>query len=390
MYRFRDRFAIPEGDFSYTATIVARPDDYVVGTPDSATVTVVDVRGIRGLIGWLSANPKKFDAVGDEITFRYTAQNDGTVATGAPVMLRSRLVEDFVIAENGLPVYQAHNTASRTYTVTEDDLEAGYIYEYAYVEDGFVRSGERFAYAYRRDAPVWYTIDYLSNFERDESFDDQAIYVEQHGNPSYDHTVRVYTVDETATAGLDYTATSETITFLAGDSNLALVRVPIIDDELDEPSETYEAIVVDAEDEGQEYARGRYHIDDDDPAVVPLIHYPRTSTPLESYGDLEVGIALQHPTQKNLLSSGHTVEVSYEVVGDTAQAGVDFTRRAGASRSLRVCRGSRSSSPLSTTRSTNRMRCSTSCCSTVCTWIYRPNANEEPFGARITMCRQVR
>ena len=101
-----------------------------------------------------------------------------------------------------------------------------------------------------------------------------------------------------------------------------------MDDELDEPYETFEVIVVDAEDEDQEYARARYGIIDNDPAVVPLIHFPRTSTPLESHGDLQVAIALQHPSH-DLSRSGHTVEVSYEVVGDTAQAGVDFAQTAG-------------------------------------------------------------
>ena len=220
-YRFRDPNYRPRGNLHYTATIVARPDDYVVGTPDSATVTVLDLNGIRRFSVEVSASPPTFDAVGDEITFTYSVYNDGNVPSGAPVTLRSRLVEDFVIAENPIEV-DFTSTASRTYTVTQDDLDAEYIYEYAYAEDEFIRSTERFAYAYRTDAPVWYTIRHSGNYDFDESLIDSdsipghVVDVIQHGDPSYDHAVRAYTVDETTTAGLDYTATSETLTFLEG------------------------------------------------------------------------------------------------------------------------------------------------------------------------------
>ena len=334
-FRFRTAgllYTSPYEDVHYAATIVAGPGKYIVGTPDSATVTVLGDDGIRLFNVTVSASPSTYDAVGDEITFTYEAQNDnvGPVPSGAPITLRSRLVEDFVISESALQRGEV-STASRVYTITQDDLDAEYIYEYAYVEDEFIRSTERPAYAYLTDADVWYTIRYRAYYDVPEDFRfGHNVYVVQHGDPSYDHTVRAYTVDETATAGLDYTATSRTLTFLAADEeDHKWFTVYPLDDKLDEPLETYEVIVVDAEDENQEYARARYGIIDNDPPVVPLIHYPRTSTPLESYGDLEVAIALQHPTQNNLLSSGHTVEVSYEVVGDTAQAGVDFTRRAG-------------------------------------------------------------
>ena len=334
-FRFRTAgllYTSPYEDVHYAATIVAGPGKYIVGTPDSATVTVLGDDGIRLFNVTVSASPSTYDAVGDEITFTYEAQNDnvGPVPSGAPITLRSRLVEDFVISESALQRGEV-STASRVYTITQDDLDAEYIYEYAYVEDEFIRSTERPAYAYLTDADVWYTIRYRAYYDVPEDFRfGHNVYVVQHGDPSYDHTVRAYTVDETATAGLDYTATSRTLTFLAADEeDRKWFTVYPLDDKLDEPLETYEVIVVDAQDENQEYARARYGILDNDPPVVPLIHYPRTSTPLESHGDLEVAIALQHPNHDNLLRSGHTVEVSYEVVGDTAQAGVDFTRRTG-------------------------------------------------------------
>ena len=54
---------------------------------------------------------------------------------------------------------------------------------------------------------------------------------------SFSVTVDYATADETATAGADYTATSGTLTFLAGET-AKTVAVPVIDDVIDEGSET--------------------------------------------------------------------------------------------------------------------------------------------------------
>ena len=54
---------------------------------------------------------------------------------------------------------------------------------------------------------------------------------------SFSVTVAYATADETATAGADYTATSGTLTFLAGET-AKTVPVPVIDDVIDEGSET--------------------------------------------------------------------------------------------------------------------------------------------------------
>ena len=54
---------------------------------------------------------------------------------------------------------------------------------------------------------------------------------------SFSVTVDYATADETATAGADYTATSGTLTFLAGET-AKTVPVPVIDDVIDEGSET--------------------------------------------------------------------------------------------------------------------------------------------------------
>ena len=332
-WAFNDPYSISVLEHRYPFRLLPGPT-YVVGTPDRATVTVPALQE-RGLHLGLSGNPPTFEAVGDEITFTYHVFNTGNLPTGSPATIRSRLVEDFVIAESlDYELFGAGGEAiaSRTYTVTQDDLDAGYLYEYAYVEDEFVRGLDRFAYAYQADAPVWYTIVYGSDFAVTEAFagydeyPGHRVLVKQHGDPSYDHEVLAYTVDGTATAGLDYTATSHTLTFEAG-NDLLWFHVPVLDDELDEPPETYEVIVVDAEHQDREYARGRYHIHDDDPPVQPLVHFPGP-TPREDHGDVEVRVTLVNPTN-NRWGSAHTVEVSYETVGDTAHAVADFTETAG-------------------------------------------------------------
>ena len=330
-YRFYRAGLPPDEEYDVTATIVAAPARYVVGTPDSATVTVLAFPLRQRFVMEISASPPTFDAVGDEITFTYILWNGGDADSGAPITVRSRLVEDFVISEDPLAPGNAGLTASRTYTVTQDDLDAAYVREYAYAEDGLFRSDEFFAYAYRADRPVWYTISYLGLdpfVEGNNLLPGHVIRVVQHGDPSYDHAVRGYTVDETATAGLDYTATSETLTFLADGPDELWFQVPVTDDDLDEPYETYEAIVEDAAEQGLEYTRGRFGIHDDDPAVQPKVNFPRTGTPVENVGDLEAEIFLVRPNSTRW-GSGHTVELSYEVLGDTATAGADFARTAG-------------------------------------------------------------
>jgi hypothetical protein len=134
-------------------------------------------------------------------------------------------------------------------------------------------------------------------------------------------TVDYSTANGTATAGADYTATSGTLTFLAGETTKT-INVPIINDTLNEPDETYfvnlsnvsNGIILDGQGQGT--------INNND--NLPTISINDASVTEGNSGTKTLDFTVTLST-----ASGQTVTVNYATADGTATAGTDYVAASG-------------------------------------------------------------
>jgi uncharacterized delta-60 repeat protein len=131
------------------------------------------------------------------------------------------------------------------------------------------------------------------------------------------------TVAGTATANVDYTSRSGTLTWANGDSTSKNVAVPIIDDAIDEPNETF-AMTLSNPTGGATLgtASASMLIVDNDVSGPGILGIVQNVSVLETVGDAIVSVQR---------TNGFTgaVSVNYSTSSDTAVAGQDFTTTSG-------------------------------------------------------------
>jgi len=133
-------------------------------------------------------------------------------------------------------------------------------------------------------------------------------------------TVDYATSDDTAEAGVDYTATSGTLTFSPGDTSQNFT-VPILDDELEEDKETVTLTLSDPSNASLGGTNpATLNIIDDEGPVVDFSS--STYSVAEDAGSATITVTLT-PTSENV------VTVDYETVEGTATAGEDYTTTSG-------------------------------------------------------------
>ena len=142
-------------------------------------------------------------------------------------------------------------------------------------------------------------------------------------------TVQYATSNGTATAGIDYTGSSGTLTFPAGDTSKT-VSVSIIDDTLDEVNETFKVTLSNPTNDVtiSDNEATVTITDDDDPPSLRVAD----KTVDEDAGSVTLTVTLGRVSSK-------TVTVDYATSSGTATAGIDYTDTSG---SLSFAPGDRS------------------------------------------------
>ena len=341
-------------EYVYVATIAANATDYAIGTPGSATVTVLNDDAERNLADIVNIAPDRFDETGDVLTVTYLLYNEGNVVTAAPITAHSTLFGSFVASDNSIPAHIAGETVpeitlTRDYTVTEADVTAQIINESFYFDDGISQSTPYTNTVHHRDIEFRYRIFAPGYTDVEEAEEDAGpfrvkIYAARIDRSTQSHTVRYSTTDGTARDGSDYTAVEGTLTFSSGNTNANPdpnqdVYIPITDDLLDEPFENFQFMLVDDDDPTQELGQAPVGIHDNDPPVVPVFtntHQPSPPGTNEGwpavYGDLRVLVQLHRENADSTTvesTSGKTVEFTYQTVDGTATGGEDFTHVSG-------------------------------------------------------------
>ena len=133
--------------------------------------------------------------------------------------------------------------------------------------------------------------------------------------------VNFTTVDETATAGNDYAATSGTLTFAPGETTKT-IPVTIIPDLLDEANETFAVQISDATNATLPTLNVRVTINDNDPAPVMSISNASIQEGTSGTRELIFTVSLS-------AASGRPVTVRYSTSNGTARSGVDYQAATG-------------------------------------------------------------
>ena len=131
-------------------------------------------------------------------------------------------------------------------------------------------------------------------------------------------TVAYRTADGTAATGKDYSAAAGTLTFARG-ATAQTIAVAVIDDDLDEPDETFDLLLSDGV--GMVLADGAAAamiVDDDE---APTVSVADAST-VESQGELRFEVTLSQASERE-------VTVAYRTVDGTAVAGADYAETTG-------------------------------------------------------------
>ena len=334
-----DTYHPSKTEFVYVTTINELATDYVIGTPGSATVTVLNDDVVRGWIVDTAVSPKTFDEAGDVIQFTYTLESQSNTSSGFPVTIHSKLFGEFELSSVAIESFGIKDF-SREYTVTEEDVTAGIVSENWHADDGILSSPLSGGFA-SLATDFKYVLSAESTF--DELLDDENrgpfnVDIRRVDNNESSHDVRLYTVNGSAHAGTDYTAVDQDVTF-AHDERKGFY-ISIADDLTDEPSEYFEVFLVDADDSTKVYGYLVLSIDDNDPAVVPHFTNNHRISPSPgtneswptTYGDLYVTVELHRELADSTTvatTSGKTVEFTYQTVDGTAKAGEDYSHVSG-------------------------------------------------------------
>lgn len=134
-------------------------------------------------------------------------------------------------------------------------------------------------------------------------------------------SVNVATSAGTATSGTDYTETTTTLTFAAGETQKTF-SVPVLQDALDEPTETFTVVLSNPTGATIGDGTGVVSINDDDPA--PLISIADASIAEGNSGQTSMQFTVTLDA-----ASGQQVTVDFSTSAGTAAAGSDFVAQSG-------------------------------------------------------------
>jgi hypothetical protein len=175
-----------------------------------------------------------------------------------------------------------------------------------------------------------------SDFQVLENGGQAVITVERSHGESGPATVRFATSDGTATAGKDYTATSGTLSWAAGDESAKVIQVPILDDSVAEGTETVHLTLSSPTGAGLDPERSA--------AVLSILEGGRTGDDNEDGGNRNSPGTLKFAERSFQVIEGAgvarvsversggergAVSVRYQTSDGSARAGEDYTAASG-------------------------------------------------------------
>ncbi len=321
-----ETYTLTVSGYSYLSTDADSGTMTILDDDDPPSASIADAGGPEDSVGSLSFTVELDAASGKEVALDYatadgtaTAGGDYAETTGTLTFAAGEVAKTISVPvlEDGLP------EADETFTVTLSDAVNATIG--SSTGTGTIRD----------DDPVSAALS-IGDVEGLESSGALEFPVRLTGTGRAGTTVTVdyATADGTATAGGDYAETTGTLTFAAGEVRRT-IPVPLLDDAVDEPDETFAVVLSNPANAtiGDAEAEGRIRDDDETSSSISLTaRPPRVSegdgaTPVEVTATLDGGVRTVATTVSVTVSgSGRADAVDYAA---TATA-FDITIAAGA------------------------------------------------------------
>ena len=298
---------------------------YSIGAASSATVTITDNSDVTYASIAVTAGPAvEGGAAG---TFRVTTTGTGTGNIDVKYTVSGTATNgtDYT-ALSGTLTMAKNTTANITITPIQDAIVEGY-------ETIIITLNPDPAYSLALDASATMNLQdddapVVNVSGTDDVFTETTgslakFWISRTGATTAALTVN-YTLGGTATAGLDYTAPSGTVTIAAGAVG-AYVDVSMLDDTLAEGTETIILNITPDPAYGIGFGSvTRYIIDAESASVATQVRFSAsTSTAVESAGTVNIPVTLS-------AASAETVTVEYVINGGTAlAAGIDYSLTPG-------------------------------------------------------------
>ena len=318
-----------------TATFTVPTTSDLTDEPDETlTVSATGSTGTIGDIGDTGTGTIEDDDAAPTITI-----DDATIVEGGDLVFGIALTNpssgdiELTVVATDVTAVEATDFAAGPYTVTISAGDTTATLTVSTIEDVIAESDETFTLAIAgATGTVGDTSDTATGTITDDDADpdvlvDDATITEGGDlvftitltNPSASTiAVDLTTTNGTAVAGDDYTATTDTVTFLPGETS-ATFTVPTLEDTTDEPDETLTVSASSATGTAGSIAdtgTGTIVDDDDAPAVVI------GDVSVIEGGDLVFGVTLSN-------ASSGTITVDLTTADGTAAAGDDYTSTTG-------------------------------------------------------------
>jgi len=221
-----ETFVVNLSNASANATVGDTQGQATINIDDKATITINDITVAEG-VGNAGFTVSLSKAAEDDVTVDYATAN-GTATAGA----------DYTSTSGTLTIPAGSVTGTISVSITNDALVE-------VAEDLFVLLSNPRANAIIGDnmGRCEISVDEKTTMTINDTTGSEATGTSQFTvsldkAAEYDITVQYATADNTATAGTDYTATSGTLTFVAGNTT-ATINVAIINDAEVDPAETF-------------------------------------------------------------------------------------------------------------------------------------------------------
>ncbi|MBT8198519.1 MAG: hypothetical protein KJO84_08495, partial [Acidimicrobiia bacterium] len=321
-----------EGSESFTVTLSNPTGGALLGVPATEIVTIENDDAANGVLDFSVSEVTVTEGGDVTLTVERTGGSYGAVSVDYQTLNRSAMAPDDYTAASGTLDWADDDTTTRSITITTiDDATDEPAEEFDVLlsnPTGGARTGAGFAVVTLEDNDLGPT-GTLGLFRVaatvGELSSSVTISVTRTEGASGPATVDFVTQDDTAAAGEDYVATSGTLSWEDFDDNARSITIPLTDDTVDEPDETFFIVLSNATGASLDLAADTATItivDDDLPPVPGTLAVTGETSVSEAVGPIIY-------TFSRTGGVDGEVGISYTTTSGTATAGEDFSAESG-------------------------------------------------------------
>ncbi|MFH1493683.1 MAG: Calx-beta domain-containing protein [Pseudomonadota bacterium] len=317
-----DALVEPNETFSVT---LSNPVNVTLGTPNPATVTILDKSSVVQFNPATATVVEGTDAV---ITVSRQGSSIGPVTVNYSTANGTALAGSDYLTTTGTLTWSDGDAADKTISVPVINdylIEAAENFKVNLISaSGAILGTAKIATVTIADNEAANTIQFNpATLTVNEGAGTASLTVTRTGTPTGGATATWSTADGTAKSGLDYTASSGTLTWAAGDTAPKTITIPIIDDTLVEPAENFKVNLTTAVGATLGSAKAAtVTIADNESGAGTLQFTASNYTVKENIASITISVTR---------TDGATgaISVQYATLNGSATAGSDYTLKTG-------------------------------------------------------------